>query len=441
MFRRAVSTAWPAVLESFFISLAGLIDTMMVASLGSEAVAAVGLTTQPKFLGMSPFIAVSIAVSALVARRKGEGKRDQANQVLLAALTVTVILCAAISVLCVAFAPPVMTISGSNADTHVSAVIYFRVIMGGMAFAMISFIINAAQRGSGYTRIAMTTNVVSSLVNICFNYLLIGGHCGFPRLGVFGAALATVLGTVVACIMSIASLFRKNSYVNLPFCIRERLRPTADIFRSIRGLSVNFLAENLLMRIGFLATAFIAARIGTDAFAAHNVGMNVLSLGFSFADGMQAAAVSLSGQALGAGDKEGAWRYASICQRIGFGISVVLAALLIGGGRAFYGLFFDEPHIVEMGVIISRYEAAAVVLQISQIIFGACLRAAGDARYCMIASTVSVTVIRASICFVLTVLLNMGLHGIWLGILSDQLSRFLFMWLRFRKGDWVDLKI
>ena len=75
--------AWPAVCESFFVSLAGMIDSLMVSTMGSYAVAAVGLTTQPKFMGLSVFIAVNVAVSALVARRRGEKKKDEANRILL----------------------------------------------------------------------------------------------------------------------------------------------------------------------------------------------------------------------------------------------------------------------------------------------------------------------------------------------------------------------
>ena len=84
----AIRMAWPAVLESFFVSLAGMIDTLMVSTLGAASVAAVGLTTQPKFIGLSFFLSMNIAVSALVARRKGEERQDNANEVLLTSLLI-----------------------------------------------------------------------------------------------------------------------------------------------------------------------------------------------------------------------------------------------------------------------------------------------------------------------------------------------------------------
>ena len=441
MTRKAISVAWPAMTESFFVTLAGMIDTMMVAAMGSYAVAAVGLTNQPKFIGLTLFFGVNVAVSALVARRKGEQRRESANEIFMTSLVLTLILCAVITVIFVVFAPQMMELAGSNADTHQAAVEYFQIIMGGMFFNVLTMVINAAQRGSGNTRLSMTTNLVSSIVNVIFNYLLIEGHLGFPAWGIRGAAIATVLGTAVSAAMAVFSLFRNNSYVRIPDMIRQKVRPTRESARAIWRLAWNTSLENIAMRIGFLATALLAARLGTDEFAAHNIGMNILGLGFSFADGMQVAAVALTGEALGAGKKKEAREYGGICQKIGFVISVALSLLLLLGGRWFYSLYFREEHILDMGVIITRYTMFIVLLQISQIIFTGCLRAAGDVHYTLVGALISVTLIRTLVTVLLVLVFNLGLHGIWLGVLSDQLSRFFLMGRRFRQGKWVDLKI
>lgn len=215
--------AWPAVFESFFISLAGMIDTLMVSGIGSEAVAAVGLTTQPKFLGLAVFIAMNVAVAAIVARRKGERNQKKANETLMNALFLTIIAGIVLSIVFAGLADTIMRLCGSADETHDMAVEYFRIIMGCMMFNIISMVINAAQRGAGNTKIAMYTNTISNLVNIVGNYLLIGGHCGFPALGIRGAAIATVFGTVIACAISILSLFRKDSFLSLPLILKEKL--------------------------------------------------------------------------------------------------------------------------------------------------------------------------------------------------------------------------
>ena len=441
MTAKALSVAWPAMAESFFVTLAGMIDTIMVSRLGPFAVAAVGLTAQPKFIGLTLFFGINVAVSALVARRKGEQRRENANQIFLTSLVLTLILCAVITVLFVVLSPQMMTLAGSNSDTHEAAVEYFQIIMGGMVFNVLTMVINSAQRGSGNTKLSMTTNLTSSVVNVIFNYLLIEGNLGFPAWGIRGAAIATVLGTVVAALMAVLSLLRRSSYIQLPMIRAKHMRYSRQDARDIWKLASSTSLENIAMRVGFLATAMIAARLGTEEFAAHNVGMNLLGLGFSFADGMQVAAIALAGEALGAGQKQTALDYGHICQRIGLAISVLLSLALLFGGRWFFGLYFEDPDILELGVKISRYTMVIVLLQISQIIFTGCLRAAGDVKYTLVAALISVSGIRTLMTLLLVVVFNLGLDGVWLGILSDQLSRFLLMGRRFRQGNWVNLKI
>ena len=441
LLKETIRMAWPAVLESVFIQLAGMIDTMMVSSLGTYAVSAVGLTVQPKFIALSLFISMSVAVSALVARRRGQERREDANRIMIASVLFSAAACLVITVLSIALMNPILRFCGSNADTHEAACVYFRIIQGGMIFNVLSFIINAAQRGSGNTRIAMTTNVTSSVVNIIFNYLLINGHFGFPALGLRGAALATVLGTVVACAMSFGSLFHKNSYVSVPYLLGQKLTASLQDLIDILKFSVNIFLENIAMRIGFMYTALIAARLGTDAFAAHNVAMNFLGVSFAFGDGMQVAAVALIGRSLGERNPERAKTYGNLCQRVGLCISLCISAVVLLFGRPIFSLFFRDPHIIDMGVMLFRYIAVITVFQITQIIFAGCLRGAGDVRFTMFGALISVAIIRTAVTWLFTTLIPLGLTGIWLGVLSDQFSRFVLFSARFRKGEWVSLRI
>lgn len=437
----AVQMAWPSVLESFFVSLAGMIDSLMVSSIGAYAVAAVGLTTQPKFLGLALFIAQNVAVSAIVARRKGQQNRDSANQTLLTAIFFTVIAGVLISAFCVAMADPIVRLCGSAEDTHEGAVLYFRIIMGGMMFNVVSLVINAAQRGAGNTKIAMKTNVTSNVVNMIGNYLLIGGNFGFPALGIMGAAIATVFGTIVACVMSVCSIMKKDNFVSIPYMVKRKLRISMVPVKNIVRIASSVFTEQILMRLGFMSVAIMTAKLGTDAFAAHQVGMNLLNLSFSFGDGMQVAAVALIGQSLGEKKPELAKLYGGICQKMGFLISIVLAVLYLIGGRGLYRLFFEEEHIIGMGVVILRILIVIVMIQISQVIYAGCLRGAGDVLYTMLSSTFSVTIVRSIASYVLCYTAGLGLMGIWLGILCDQGCRLLLMRRRFRSGVWTNVKI
>lgn len=439
--RPALRMAVPAIIESFFVAFAGLVDSFMVSSLGSNAVAAVGLTAQPKFLGLSVFIALNVSISALVARRFGENKRREANSVLLTSLIMVVSLSVLLGILLSLFAPQIMTWCGSTPETHDSAVLYYRIIMSCMIFNCIQMGINSAQRGAGNTRITMRTNITSNTINIIFNYLLINGHFGFPALGIMGAAIATVLGTVVACIMSIISIMKPDIFVSIPYIIKEKIRPSIAALKNIVRVGYSVFFEQLLMRVGFMLTALMAAKQGNASMAAHQVGMNIMSLSFAFGDGLQAAAVALIGRSLGEKKPDKAKEFGRTCQMMGGIISVVLALIYFFGAKLLMGLFFKESDIVAIGVSIMHIIILVVLFQIRQVIYMGCLRGAGDTLYTAIASTISVTIIRTAVSYLFGYTFGFGISGIWLGVLGDQLSRYIFATVRFKAGKWVQIKI
>ncbi len=441
LFKETINMAWPAVVESFFTAFVGLVDSYMVSGLGSNSVAAIGLTTQPKFMGLSMFFAINVSLSALVARRKGEDKKEDANRILVSGIMFILFAAVIISTLLVIFADDIIRFCGSNEDTHVLATTYFKIVMGGMIFNCIQMGINSAQRGAGNTRITMKTNLASNTVNVIFNYLLIGGKLGFPALGVRGAALATVLGTVVASIMSIRSLFQYDCFVSIPFIVKNKILPGISTIKSLIKVGYSVFFEQILMRVGFMATSIMAAKMGTAAMAAHQVGMNIMGLSFSFGDGLQATAVALIGRSLGQGKETLAREYGRTCRVIGLGISFGLACLYFFGGHAIMSAFFEEAEIVKIGVDITRIIIVVVIFQVSQVIYMGCLRGAGDTGYTAMASIISVTVIRTVFSYMCGYMLGFGINGVWMGILADQVSRFIFGSVRFKQGKWTKIKI
>lgn len=439
--RTVLSMSVPAIVESFFAAFAGLVDSLMVSSLGAEYVAAVGLTTQPKFVGLSVFFALNVSLSALIARRYGEKDRRKANGIFASALLVVLIMVAVISIVFVAFASQIISLCGSTVETHAPAVTYFRIIMGCMIFNCIQMAVNSAQRGAGNTKITMRTNVTSNTVNIVFNYLLIGGKFGFPALGIKGAAIATVLGTVVGCIMSIMSVMKSDVFVSLPYIYRNRIVPKLKYLIDIVKVGYGVFFEQILLRIGFMMTAIMAADQGVKAMAAHQVAMNIMGLSFSFGDGLQAAAVALIGRSLGQSKPDLAKKYGSMCQLIGGVISVCLAAIYFFGANMLMSMFFDETEIISIGISIMRIIIFVVLFQIRQVVYMGALRGAGDTLYTAIVSMLGVTVVRTAFSYFCGYTLNWGIAGIWMGVLADQVIRYIFVTIRFKQGKWVNIKI
>lgn len=439
--KTSINMAWPAIVESFFSAFAGLIDSLMVSALGASSVAAVGLTTQPKFLGLAFFFALNVAISALVARRRGEERQEDANRILCTAVVFTVIMAILLSLFFVFAADDIIRLCGSTEETHDAAVQYYQIIMGGMIFNCIQMGINSAQRGAGNTKITMRTNVTSNVINIIGNYLLIEGHFGFPALGIRGAALATVFGTVVAAVMSVLSLMKATGFISIPYIMKHKILPSLSSLVNLLKVGYSVFFEQVLMRIGFMLTAIMAANQGTDAMAAHQVGMNILGLSFSFGDGLQATAVALIGRSLGEKNEELAKEYGRTCRMLGAVIAVFVAVVYFFGAEALMKLFFEEEHIVKIGVSIMYVALVVVIFQIQQVIYMGCLRGAGDTLYTAIASAVSVTLIRTLGSYSCGYLLGWGVVGIWLGILADQVSRYLFGSIRFKQGKWTKIRI
>lgn len=437
--RDAVNIAWPSVLESFFVSLAGMVDTIMVGSLGSFAIAAVGLTTQPKFLGLAIFLSMNVAVSALVARRKGAGDRESANRIVRMALLVTVGLTIIISSTFVLFAGPIISMVGSQPDTHDYAVQYLQIIMGGLGFSTISLMLNAAQRGAGNTRIAMLTNVISNTVNVIFNYLLIGGNFGFPAMGVQGAALATVIGTVCACALSIVSVLRKDGFINLS-SVKGWIADRMSV-HSLLNVGSSAFVEQICLRIGFLLFSMTVAHLGTTQMAAHQIGMNLMSMSFSFGDGLSVASVTLIGQSLGRKRPDMAKIYGNVCQKIGLMCACLAAVVYFLFGKQIFALFSQDEVILNYGEQIMRILSVILFFQIEQVVLFGCLRGAGDTKFTALVSLISVTFIRPGMSWLLCYPIGIGLIGAWLGTFCDQVLRFVLTFIRFRKGQWTKIRL
>lgn len=439
LLKDTVTVAWPSVLESFSTSLAGFFDTIMVGTLGSSAIAAVGLSTQPKFLAWAIFIALNVAVSAIVARRKGEENREGAVKFLRLAIAITLGLALVITFAFIGMASPIMHMMGSQPETHGMSVEYYRIVMLGTVFTSLQIIINGAQRGAGNTRISMTTNITSNVVNVLFNYLLIGGNWGFPALGIKGAAIATVLGSAVACMMSIRSILKKDCFLYINSVKGFRIDKTSR--KSLTKVWSSSLVEQMCMRVGFILFSITVARLGTVELAAHSIGMNMMSMSFAFGDGFSVASVTLIGQSLGRRRPDLAKIYGSICQRIGLLCAFVISFIYTVFGRQIFMLFTDDIAVLNYSNMIMTILSVILFLQIEQVVQFGCLRGAGDTKFTAMLSLLSVTIIRPGISFLLCYPLGLGLLGAWLGTACDQLVRFSLSFWRFKKGDWIKLKL
>ena len=167
-----------------------------------------------------------------------------------------------------------------------------------------------------------------------------------------GAALATVLGTVCACALSIASVLRKDSFINLRAF--KGWIPEKQSRSSIGNVWSSSLVEQVCLRIGFLLFSMTVARLGTTELAAHQIGGNMMSMSFSFGDGLSVAAITLIGQSLGRKRPDMAKIYGSVCQRLGLVCACVMGFIYFFFGKEIFLLYSDDPVILDYGAMIMR---------------------------------------------------------------------------------------
>ncbi|MDR1835259.1 MAG: MATE family efflux transporter [Fusobacteriaceae bacterium] len=438
-YKRSFRMAWPCVVEAILVSAIGAADTMMVGSLGAKAIAAVGLTNQPKFLLLAVIMSLNVGVTAVISRRKGEENVEGANHFLRQSILLSLTLSLLLSVTGWIFAREILLLAGAQADVIDDSVIYYKIIAFNIFFTGISLTINAAQRGVGNTKISMRTNVAANIVNVILNYFLIGGHWIFPRLEVRGAALATAIGGFVGMVLSIASLLYRTYFLDLRGKYSWKIDWKA--LRPFFAISGSAAVEQVFMRIGFFSYSVIVAKLGTLAFAVHQICMHVANFSFAFGDGIGIGSSSLIGQSLGAKRPDNAVIYGNVGQRMAFVVSTVLCVLFVISRRYIVMAFNREAHIVSEGAFIILIMAATTHLQTSQAVFLSCLRGAGDTKFVAMISLVSIAVIRPLSALVLCFGLKLGLAGAWYALFFDQAMRFYLSKRRFNGLGWTRLRL
>jgi putative MATE family efflux protein len=440
LYRDVVRIAWPSFIEFTLTQLTSMVDMMMVGQLGPWAIAAVGLTNQPKFLMGTMFMAMNVGATALIARAKGAGDQKRANLILRQAILLTAVLSAAASVLGFIYAEPLIKFMGAaDEQTLAGGTIYLQIQMVGMVVFALTSTFTAALRGVGNSRIAMTYNLIANLVNVVFNYCLIFGHFGFPRLEVAGASLATVIGQTAAFIMALAVVLRGKQYIHLQ--LREGFRPHFEAIKGIINIGIPAMIEQLVMRAGMIIYVKTVASLGTVAYATHQIGMNIQAMSFMNGQAFAVSATSLVGQSLGKKRPDMAQAYARRTRQLGMSVSIVLGLTFFFLGRSIVSLYTNEAEVIAMGAQILQLVALVQPFQSSQFILAGALRGAGDTRATAIITFLTVLLVRPTLAIVSINFLGWGLMGAWIALVADQVLRSTLVLLRYNSGKWKSIRV
>ena len=446
-YKNLLTIAIPSIIEMVFVSLIGSMDVIMVGRLGFAAIAAVGLAGQVRMVVMSIFLALNIGVTAIVARRKGQGLPDEANRTLRNALVIITGLSLLVAAITFIFSRNLLGIVGAQSDTIDIATEYFRIMIYFFPINALTMCINAAQRGIGDTRIAMVANVAANVVNVIFDFLLIYGNFGFPKMGVAGDAWASGIGFCVGLLISIFGLVSKkrgDRFLHISFKDNWRLHwPT---IKSLFVLGGNSVIEQVAQRVGIFIYAASIANLGTAVFAAHQVGMELLSFSFHFGNGLATASTSLVGQTLGEGRPDLSVIYGKCSQRLAMILSVLIASSVILLRVPLVGIFLSRSDPANLTAFTLAVDLMFMVAlfqlpQTSSVVVCGCLRGAGDNLYVAVVFVICVGVLRPVLCLMAVNVFHLGLLGAWGASFIDICLRFTLAYRRFSGSKWQSIKV
>lgn len=443
LYKDTLAIAWPSTVEGALMSIIGSVDTMMVGTMGAAAIAAVGLTSQPRMIMLILAQAVCIGTTAMCARRKGAQDQQGANSCMNQSLAIITVIGILMTLIGYFGAPWLMQLGGANEDTMELSVAYFQIISLAFLPNCWQMCICAAMRSIGKTRVTMVTNITANLINVVLNYILINGKLGFPVLGVRGAAIATACGTVTASLICIGVVLKKNGYFHLALPRFDR--------KTLSGLTKvgsSSMIESGCLRIGFLILARLIAGIGTNAFAAYQIVSQVTSLSFTLGDGISTAGTSLVGQSLGAKRKDLAMAHARVAYRIGMFAALGLMLIISLFSRQIALLFTTDEEIIR-GVTLSLYVVIiSMIPQNGRVVLSGALRGAGDVKFVAGCALLSVTILRPVLTYLFCYPIANALPGLhiavmapWIAFLIDSLVRDWLMNRRIHQGKWLDIKL
>ncbi|MDP6826979.1 MAG: MATE family efflux transporter [Pseudomonadales bacterium] len=425
--------AFPSILGNLSFTVVGMVQTKFVGELGAQALAAVGAGQRVFFAMQAVLIAVSAGTTALVARAWGAGDRVEASRVTMASLVLASAFSVGVMVVGVLFAPSVASLFGLDPHTLELAAANIRWLsLFNVAFA-VNFILGAALRASGDAWTPLWISGVVNLLNIPLLYGLVFGNFGFPRMGVAGAAIAAGLAFSVGGLILVGLWMKQKfrvKHVRGGWWRKERLGRLLDI-------GYPAAVEQMVFQVGFFAFLMLIGNFyGTEAFAAYNIGVNMLMVCMTVGFGFSIAGSTLVGQHLGAGDHVGAER--SGWRSLGFAVLSmgVLGLLVITFARELATFFLgDEPLTIEYTVQFTWLLGAMTPLLAVEFAIGGSLRGAGDTRFPLMATFFGLIGMRVGLAALFTYM-QLPVFWVYAALVGDYLLKGCMLMWRFWRGHW-----
>ncbi|MFL5619525.1 MAG: MATE family efflux transporter [Gemmatimonadaceae bacterium] len=424
--------AVPMVLEMLMESIFVVVDVFVVAHLGADAVATVGLTESFMTILYTLAMGLSIGAGAMVSRRIGEkdaeGAAHTAAQVVLFGLGLSV----SIGVVGAILAPQLLTIMGASPGV-IANVSFTRVMLGGNASVVLLFLINSVFRSSGDAATAMRTLWLANGINVILGPALVFGWGPLPQLGVVGAAIGTTIGRGTGVLYALTRLKQPASRVRLH---AHHFRLDVGLIARVVKLSSAATFQVFVGMASWIGLVRILASFGSAALAGYTIGIRIVMFALLPSFGMSNAAATMVGQALGAKKPERAeaavWktaRYNAVFLAV-IGLAFVVFARQIVGG------FTSDPAVAGFGVMALRTIAYGFVFYAYGMVIGNSFNGAGDTRTPTWINLFVFWVLEIPLAWLLSHQTGLGVLGVFVAMTIAFSTLAVVSSIVFRKGRW-----
>lgn len=436
--RAVLLLAIPMMLELVLESAFAVVDIFFVAKLGASAVATVGLTETYLFLLYSVAMGLSVAVTAIVARRVGEQKGEEAALSAVQAVALAVLISLPISVVGIVWAKELLQWMGGDDWVVNEGYRYTQWMLGGNAVIMLLFVINAVFRGAGDAATAMRVLWVANGINIVLDPILIFGLGPIPAMGVEGAAIATTIGRGAGVLMQLWILARGSEHLRIA---KHHLRWQGETAWAMLRTSLGGIWQMMIGMTAWIFLMRILASISTEAVAGATITLRVMMFTLMPAWGMSNAAATLVGQNLGANDAARAeaavWRIGWMNMAFTLAVSVVFFLF----HHEIIGLFTQDPAVIAIG------GEWLSILAYSYFVYGWWMVAvqayngAGDTMTPTYINLVFFWLIQIPLAWSLALPLGWAHSGVFWGVFVSETAVGVFtLWL-FSRGGWKSVKV
>lgn len=431
--------AIPMILEMMMEALFALVDAFFISRLGSEdALATIGLTETFMFIVMSVALGISSAATAMVSRRIGENKPDEATYAGMQSIFLAVVVSVFLGVIGYLYAPDLLRLMGGREALVAEGTSYCRIMLTFNIVLVLLFVINAVFRGAGNASIAMQTLWLANGINIILDPCLIFGFGPFPELGLKGAAIATCIGRGIGVIFQLYYLVNGKSLIKVSF---RHLTIVKDMLLRQIKVAIGGAGQYLLTTISWILVIRIIAVFGSDALAGYTVAMRVIMFTILPSWGLSMAASTLVGQNLGAGkaDRAEASAWKAAYYNMLFLASISVLAFFVA--PPVIGIFSDNPDVVSNGVLALRIICAGYIFYAYEMVLGQSFNGAGDTYTPTLLNFIAFVLIQVPLAYVLAISAGLGPKGVYISIAFSSAILAVMAIVVFRLGKWKNVEI